>query len=51
VLQPIVQDQALYFKNMAELKFELENLRLPANASLFTYNAMAIYPSINTMIV
>ena len=48
VLQPIVQDQALYFKNSAELKTELENLTLPANASLFTYDAVAMYPSINT---
>ncbi len=48
VLQPIVQDQALYFKNSAELKIELENLALPANASLFTYDAIAMYPSINT---
>jgi hypothetical protein len=47
-LQPIVQDQALYFKNLAELKTDLEDLTLPANASLFTYNAVAMYPSINT---
>ena len=47
-LQPIVQDQALYFKNSAELKTELESLTLPANASLFTYDAVAMYPSINT---
>jgi hypothetical protein len=47
-LQPIVQDQALYFKNSAALKTELESLILPANASLFTYDAVAMYPSINT---
>jgi hypothetical protein len=47
-LQPIVQDQALYFKNSAELKTDLEDLALPANASLFTYDAVAMYPSINT---
>ena len=47
-LQPIVKDQALYFKNSAELKTELESLTLPANASLFTYDAVAMYPSINT---
>jgi hypothetical protein len=45
-LQPIVQDQALYFKNSAELKTDLEDLALPANASLFTYDAVAMYPSI-----
>ena len=47
-LQPIVQDQALYFKNSAKLKTDLEDLALPANASLFTYDAGAMYPSINT---
>ena len=48
MLQPIVQDQALYFKNSAKLKTDLEELALPANASLFTYDAVAMYPSINT---
>ncbi|KAL3763565.1 hypothetical protein ACHAW5_008108, partial [Stephanodiscus triporus] len=42
-LQPIVKDQALYFKNSAELKTEeLESLTLPANASLFTYDALLL---------
>jgi hypothetical protein len=47
-LQPIVHDQALYFKNLVELKTDLEALSLPANASLFTYDAVAMDPSINT---
>ena len=47
-LQPIVKDQALYFKNSAELKGDLDGMTLPANASLFTYDAVAMYPSINT---
>jgi hypothetical protein len=47
-LQPIVKDQALYFKNSVELKTELDALALPANASLFTYDAVAMYPSIDT---
>jgi hypothetical protein len=47
-LQLIVQDQALYFKNSAELKSEMEQLDLPANISLFTYDAIAMYPNINT---
>jgi hypothetical protein len=47
-LQPIVQDQALYFKNSAELKSEMEQLDLPSNISLFTHNAIAMYPNINT---
>jgi hypothetical protein len=48
MLQPIVKDQALYFKNSVELKTDLEAISLPANASLFTYDAVAMYPSINT---
>ena len=32
----------------AKLKTDLEDLALPANASLFTYDAVAMYPSINT---
>jgi hypothetical protein len=47
-LQPIVKDQALYFKNSVDLKTELESLALPANATLFTYDAVAMYPSIDT---
>jgi hypothetical protein len=43
-----VKDQALYFKNLADLKSDLENLDLPPNASLFTYDAVAMYPSIDT---
>jgi hypothetical protein len=47
-LQPIVKDQALYLKNSAALKEELELMEIPHNASLFTYDAVAMYPSINT---
>ena len=47
-LQPIVKDQALYLKNSAALKEELERMEMPPNASLFTYDAIAMYPSINT---
>ena len=47
-LQPTVQDQALCFKNSAKLKTDLKDLALPANASLFTYDAVAMYSSINT---
>ncbi len=33
---------------MADLKSDLKNLDLPPNTSLFTYGAMAMYPSIDT---
>jgi hypothetical protein len=46
-LQPIVKDQAVYLKNSTALKEELERMELPPNASLFTYDAVAMYPSIN----
>jgi hypothetical protein len=46
-LQPIVKDQALYLKNSAALKEELERMEIPHNASMFTYDAVAMYPSIN----
>ncbi len=46
-LQPIVKDQVLYFKNSAELKSDLENLDLPPNASLFTFDPISMYPSID----
>jgi hypothetical protein len=46
-LQPIVKDQALYFKNSFTLKADLDGLDIPPNASLFTYDAVAMYPSIN----
>jgi hypothetical protein len=48
-LQPIVQDQALYIKNSAEFKSEMEQLDLPINTSLFTYDAAAMYPNIDTV--
>jgi hypothetical protein len=47
-LQPIVKDQALYLKNSAALQEELERMEMPPNASLFTYDAVTMYPSINT---
>ncbi len=47
-LQPVVKDQALYLKNSAELEGDLDEMTLPANASLFTYDMVAMYPSINT---
>jgi hypothetical protein len=34
--------------NSAKLKLDLKELDLSPNASLFTYDAVAMYPSINT---
>jgi hypothetical protein len=48
-LQPIIKDQALYFKNSFTLKADLDGLDIPPNASLYTYDAVAMYPSINTV--
>ncbi|KAL7524310.1 hypothetical protein ACHAXR_000518, partial [Thalassiosira sp. AJA248-18] len=47
-LQPIVKAQPTYFKNSYELKQELDTMTLPANASLFTYDAVLVYTNINT---
>jgi hypothetical protein len=46
-LQLVVNDQAFYLKSSAELKGDLNEMTLPANASLFTYAVVAMYPSIN----
>ncbi|KAL7526149.1 hypothetical protein ACHAXR_001344, partial [Thalassiosira sp. AJA248-18] len=47
-LQPIVKAQTTNFKNSFELKQELDTMTLPANASLFTYDAVLMYTNINT---
>ncbi|KAL7525089.1 hypothetical protein ACHAWF_003257, partial [Thalassiosira exigua] len=47
-LQPIVKAQSTYFKNSFELKKELDGLQIPANASLFTYDAVSMYTKIDT---
>jgi len=47
-LQPIVQNQATYFKNSLALKTELDTLTLPPNARIFTYDAISMYTNINT---
>ncbi|KAL7534531.1 hypothetical protein ACHAXR_005939 [Thalassiosira sp. AJA248-18] len=48
MLQPIVKAQPTYFKNTFALKKELNDLKLPANASLFTYDAVSMYTNIDT---
>jgi len=48
-LQPIVQDQATYFKDSFELKYLLDTLDdLPPTACLFTYDAVSMYTNIDT---
>jgi hypothetical protein len=46
VLCPIVKDHDTSFKNSFELKKLLDPLRLPQNASLFTYRAVSMYTKI-----
>ena len=46
VLQEFVTTQHTYFKDSFTLKRELNELVLPPNASLFTCDAIAMYPSI-----
>ena len=43
-----MKDWALYFKNLAALKEELERMEMPPNASLFIHDTVTMYPSINT---
>jgi hypothetical protein len=47
-LQPIVQRQKTYFKNSQALKHLLDNMHLPSNAKIFTYNAISMYTNIDT---
>jgi len=47
-LQPIVKGQSTYFKNSFDLKKELDGITLPANASIFTYDALSMYTNIDT---
>jgi len=47
-LQPAVQKQQTYFKNSYALKQELDEMILPPNACLFTYDAVSMYTNINT---
>jgi hypothetical protein len=47
-LQPIVKDQATYFKDSYALKQELDKMHFPPNACIFTYNAISMYTNIET---
>ena len=48
-LQPIVQNQSSYSKNSFELKKMMDQLTLPPNACLFTFDAVSMYTNINTL--
>ena len=47
VLQPITANQPSYFKDSFTLKEEINKLFLPANASIITFDAVAMYTNIN----
>ena len=48
MLQPIVATQHTYFKDSYSLKQELDCLTLPANASIFSFDAISMYTKIDT---
>jgi hypothetical protein len=46
-LQPIAKEQHSYFKDSFELKQQLDDLNLPPNASLITFDAVSMYTNID----
>ena len=46
-LQPIVASQPFYFKDSFSLKQEIDKLVLPPNASIITFDAVAMYTNID----
>ena len=47
-LNQVVVTMPTYIKNSAELKNHFDSLKLPANAKLFTADAVSMYTNINT---
>ncbi|KAL7527911.1 hypothetical protein ACHAXR_002185 [Thalassiosira sp. AJA248-18] len=48
MLQPMVKAQHTYFKDSYTLKQELDRLTLPANATIFSFDAVSMYTKIDT---
>ena len=48
MLQPLVKAQATYFRDSFALKRWLDSLIMPANSSIFTYDAVSMYTNIYT---
>ena len=48
-LQPIAKSQFAYFKDSFTLKLELNDLHLPPNASLITFDAVSMYTNIDAV--
>jgi hypothetical protein len=46
-LQPVVTSQPFYFKDSFTLKQEIDKLVLPTNASIITFDAVAMYTNID----
>ncbi len=47
MLQPVIACQPFYFKDLFLLKQEIDKLVLPPNASIITFDAVAMYTNIN----
>jgi hypothetical protein len=46
-LEPVIASQPFYFKDSLSLKQELDNIVLPPNASIITFDAASMYTNID----